>query len=88
MLQVGHIERFNPALSALEARLNHPRFIESHRLSPYPGRSTEIGVVLDLMIHDLEIILHLVRSPVKSVDAVGVPVLSQRRRHRQRPAAF
>ncbi|MES2572296.1 MAG: Gfo/Idh/MocA family oxidoreductase, partial [Verrucomicrobiota bacterium] len=77
VLQVGHIERFNPVLSALEGRLNHPRFIESHRLSPYPSRSTEIGVVLDLMIHDLEIILHLVRSPLKSVDAVGVPVLSR-----------
>jgi predicted dehydrogenase len=77
VLQVGHVERFNPALSALESRLNRPRFIESHRLSPYPARSTEIGVVLDLMIHDLEIILHLVRSPLKSVDAVGVPVLSR-----------
>ena len=77
VLQVGHIERFNPALSALESKLTRPRFIESHRLSPYPNRSTEIGVVLDLMIHDLEIILHLVRSPLKSVDAVGVPVLSR-----------
>jgi predicted dehydrogenase len=77
ILQVGHIERFNPILSALEQRLTRPRFIESHRLSPYPFRSVEIGVVLDLMIHDLEIILHLVRSPVKSIDAVGVPVLSK-----------
>ncbi len=76
VLQVGHVERFNPVLSALESRLTHPRFIEAHRLSPYPNRSTEIGVVLDLMIHDIEIILHLVRSPVKSVDAVGIPVLS------------
>jgi predicted dehydrogenase len=76
ILQVGHVERFNPVLSALEARLTHPRFIEAHRLSPYPNRSTDIGVVLDLMIHDLEIILHLVRSPVQSIDAVGVPVLS------------
>jgi len=75
-LQVGHVERYNPILSALEERLHQPRFIESHRLSPYPKRSTEIGVVLDLMIHDLEIILHLVRSPLLSVDAVGVPVLS------------
>ncbi len=75
-LQVGHVERFNPVLSALENRLHQPRFIESHRLSPYPNRSTDIGVVLDLMIHDIEIILHLVRSPVVSVDAVGVPVLS------------
>jgi len=77
ILQVGHVERFNPVLSALESRLTHPRFIEAHRLSPYPDRSTDIGVVLDLMIHDLEIILHLVRSPVQNIDAVGVPVLSK-----------
>jgi predicted dehydrogenase len=77
ILQVGHVERFNPVLSALEQRLTKPRFIEAHRLSPYPFRSIEIGVVLDLMIHDLEIILHLVRSPVKNVDAVGIPVLSK-----------
>lgn len=77
VLQVGHIERFNPVLSALEQRLTRPRFIEAHRLSPYPERSTEIGVVLDLMIHDLEIVLHLVRSGVKSIDAVGIPVLSK-----------
>jgi predicted dehydrogenase len=77
ILQVGHVERFNPVLSALEARLTHPRFIEAHRLSPYPNRSTDIGVVLDLMIHDLEIILHLVRSPVQNIDAVGIPVLSK-----------
>ena len=77
ILQVGHVERFNPVLSALEARLTHPRFIEAHRLSPYPNRSTDIGVILDLMIHDLEIILHLVRSPVENIDAVGIPVLSK-----------
>ncbi|MFL6539479.1 MAG: Gfo/Idh/MocA family oxidoreductase [Chthoniobacterales bacterium] len=77
VLQVGHVERFNPVLSALEERLTHPRFIEAHRLSPYPNRSTDVGVVLDLMIHDLEIILHLVRSPVQTIDAVGVPVLSR-----------
>jgi len=76
-LAVGHVERFNPVLAALEERLGRPRFIEAHRLSPYPGRSTDIGVVMDLMIHDLEIILHLVRSPVTSVDAVGIPVLSK-----------
>ena len=78
VLQVGHVERFNPVLSALESRLTHPRFIEAHRLSPFPNRSTDIGVVLDLMIHDLEIILHLVRAPVQAIDAVGVPVLSRR----------
>jgi predicted dehydrogenase len=77
ILQVGHAERFNPVLSVLEQRLTRPRFIEAHRLSSYPFRSVEIGVVLDLMIHDLEIILHLVRAPVKSIDAVGVPVLSK-----------
>ena len=77
ILQIGHVERFNPVMSKLEELLTQPRFIEAHRLSPYPNRSIEIGVVLDLMIHDLEIILHLVRSPVKSIDAVGVPVLSR-----------
>ena len=78
VLQVGHIERFNPVLPALEARLTHPRFIEATRLSPYPGRSLDVGVVLDVMIHDLEIILHLVRSPWVQVDAVGVAILSKR----------
>ena len=78
VLQVGHIERFNPVLSALEDRLTRPRFIEATRLSPYPGRSLDVGVVLDVMIHDLEIILHLVRSPVAQIDAVGVSVLSKR----------
>jgi len=78
VLQVGHIERFNPVMAQLEARMTEPRFIESHRLSPFPKRSLDIGVVLDLMIHDLEIILHLVRSPIESIDAVGVPVLTHR----------
>ena len=77
VLQVGHVERFNPVLDALGKHLTTPRFIESHRMSPYPNRSVEIGVVLDLMIHDLEIILHLVGSPVKSIDAVGMRVLSK-----------
>ncbi len=77
LLQVGHIERFNPILRQLEERLDRPRFIEAHRLSPFPNRSLDIGVVLDLMIHDLEVILHLVRSPVTSIDAVGVPVLTR-----------
>lgn len=75
ILQVGHIERFNPVLHALEAQLNNPRFLEVTRLSPYPNRSTDIGVVLDLMIHDIEIILHLVRSPIVTLDAVGISVL-------------
>src|SRR5216110_1997807 len=77
ILQVGHVERFNPVLSALEARLTHPRFIEAHRLSSYPNRNTDIGVVLDLMIHDLEIVLHLVSAPVQNIDAVGIAVLSK-----------
>ena len=77
ILQVGHIERFNPGLEALEQQLNNPRFLEVTRLSPYPNRSMDIGVVLDVMIHDLEILLHLVRSPVISVDAVGIAVLSK-----------
>jgi predicted dehydrogenase len=75
IFQVGHVERFNPVLSALEKHLTHPRFIEAHRLSPYPDRGTDIGVVLDLMIHDLEVILDFVRSPVPSFDSGGVPVL-------------
>jgi predicted dehydrogenase len=77
ILQVGHVERFNPVLDALEKHLTHPRFIEAHRLRPYSERGTHIGVVLDLMIHDLEVILHFVRSPLWSIDAVGVPVLSR-----------
>jgi predicted dehydrogenase len=77
ILQVGHVERFNPALHALEEKLKNPRFLEVTRISPYPERSTDIGVVLDLMIHDLEIILHLVRSPVLSIDPVGIAVLSK-----------
>lgn len=77
VLQVGHIERFNPTLTALEAQLKNPRFLEVTRLSPYPDRSTDIGVVLDLMIHDIEIILHLVRSPIVSMDPVGISVLSK-----------
>jgi predicted dehydrogenase len=77
VLQVGHVERFNPVLHALEAQLQNPRFLEVTRLSPYPNRSTDIGVVLDLMIHDIEIILHLVRSPLVRLDAVGISVLGR-----------
>ncbi|MCB1064241.1 MAG: Gfo/Idh/MocA family oxidoreductase [Verrucomicrobiae bacterium] len=78
VLQVGHIERFNPVMAQLEARLNQPKFLEVHRLSPFPNRSIDIGVVLDLMIHDLEIILHLVDSPLVQIDAVGIAVLTRR----------
>ena len=77
LLQVGHVERFNPVFTYLEKVATCPRFIETHRLSPFPARSTDIGVVLDLMIHDLDLVLAFVKSPVQSVDAVGVPVLSQ-----------
>jgi predicted dehydrogenase len=77
VLQVGHVERFNPVFNYLETVATDPRFIEVHRLSTYPARSTDIGVVLDLMIHDLDVVLAFVKSPVKSVDAVGIPVLSQ-----------
>jgi predicted dehydrogenase len=78
ILQVGHIERFNPVMRELEQRMTQPKFIDCTRLSPYPGRSLDVGVVLDVMIHDLEIILHLVKSPWEQVDAVGVAVLSKR----------
>ena len=77
VLQIGHIERFNPVMRPLADLLDRPRFIEGHRLSPFPRRSLDIGVVLDLMIHDLELVLHLVRSPVAHVDAVGIPVLTR-----------
>ncbi|MGH7976891.1 MAG: Gfo/Idh/MocA family oxidoreductase [Limisphaerales bacterium] len=77
VLQVGHVERFNPVFKYLETAAPEPRFIETHRLSPYPARSTDIGVVLDLMIHDLDVVLAFVKSPVASVDAVGIPVLSK-----------
>jgi predicted dehydrogenase len=76
VLQVGHVERFNPVFHYLVGVATEPHFIEAHRLSPYPARSTDIGVVLDLMIHDLDVVLAFVRSPVVSVDAVGIPVLS------------
>jgi predicted dehydrogenase len=77
ILQVGHVERFNPIFKYLESAASQPRFIETHRLSPYPARSTDIGVVLDLMIHDIDVVLAFVKSPVTSVDAVGIPVLSK-----------
>ncbi len=72
LLQVGHIERFNPAVLDLEKRKLRPKFVESHRLANFSGRSLDIGVVLDLMIHDLDVLLAMVRSPVASVEAIGV----------------
>ena len=76
VLQVGHVERFNPVFDYLQQAASDPRFIETHRLSPYPKRSTDIGVVLDLMIHDLDAVMAFVQSPVRDIDGVGVPVLS------------
>jgi predicted dehydrogenase len=77
VLQVGHIERFNPAFEELQRRPLQPRFVECSRLGPFSGRSTDIGAVLDLMIHDLELLLALVRSPVRSVEAIGVTVFGR-----------
>lgn len=77
ILQVGHVERFNPVFKYLETAAPEPRFIECHRLSPFPARSTDIGVVLDLMIHDLDVVLAFVKSPITHTDAVGIPVLSR-----------
>ncbi|MBI3020731.1 MAG: Gfo/Idh/MocA family oxidoreductase [Candidatus Omnitrophica bacterium] len=77
ILQVGHVERFNAAIRAAGRHLTHPRFIEVHRLSPYPYRGTDVSVILDVMIHDLDMLLFLVRAPVSRIDAMGVPVLSK-----------
>lgn len=77
LVQVGHTERFNPAVRAVERLGVRPKFIETHRISPFPFRSADVGVVLDMMIHDIDIMLHLVRDEVKRVDAVGVSVLSR-----------
>jgi len=76
IFQVGHLERFNGALSGLEGRVQHPWFIESHRLAPFSGRGAEVDVVLDLMVHDIDIILSLVNSKVKELQAVGIPILT------------
>ena len=76
LLFTGHVERYNSAYLAAKELFEHPKFIECHRLSPYPHRSLDIGVVLDLMIHDLDIILDIVRSDIKKVEASGVKVLS------------
>jgi predicted dehydrogenase len=77
-LAVGHTERYNPAVTAVMPLVTSPRFIEVHRLGVFPERSLDIDVVFDLMIHDLDVILSLVRSEVASVEAVGVPVLTPR----------
>jgi predicted dehydrogenase len=78
ILQVGFVERFNPAIMALEKVIEKPMFIESHRLHPFFERGTDVDVILDLMIHDLDIILKFVNSPLTNVEAVGIPVLSSK----------
>jgi predicted dehydrogenase len=77
ILQVGHLERFNAAVLAVQPTLTVPRFIESARLAPFKHRGTDVDVVLDLMIHDIDLILSIVRSPVVSVDAIGSSVFSK-----------
>ncbi|MDD5432365.1 MAG: Gfo/Idh/MocA family oxidoreductase [Candidatus Omnitrophica bacterium] len=77
ILQVGHIERFNSAFSATQKLIKDPKFIECHRLSPFPNRSLDVGAVLDIMIHDIDIILGLVPSPVEKIESVGINVLTQ-----------
>jgi predicted dehydrogenase len=76
VLQVGHLERFNPAILAVEGLLDRPRFVESNRLAPFKPRGTDVSVVLDLMIHDIDLILNIVGSPVASIDAVGASVFT------------
>jgi len=76
VLQVGHLERFNPAILAAEPRLRTPRFIECHRLAPFRERGTDVNVVLDLMIHDLDLVQSIVGGSIASIDAVGTPVFS------------
>jgi len=76
VFQIGHLERFNPAVISAASVLKEPRFVECHRLGIFGGRGTDVDVVLDLMIHDIDLILSFVRSPVARIQAVGVPVIS------------
>lgn len=78
ILQIGHLERFNPAVTATIPHLNRPMFFESHRLSIFTPRSLDVDVVLDLMIHDLDVVLAMTHSPVREVRAVGLPILSRK----------
>jgi predicted dehydrogenase len=77
VLQVGHLERFNAAILGAEPHLRAPRFIECHRLAPYRERGTDVNVVLDLMIHDIDIVQTIVGAPIVSIDAIGTPVFSE-----------
>lgn len=76
VLQVGHLERFNPAIVAATRQLQKPRFVESHRLAPFKQRGTDVSVVLDLLIHDIDLVQELVGEPIESIDAVGATVFS------------
>lgn len=76
ILQVGHLERYNPAILAMEQYLTKPMFIESHRIHVFKNRGTDVDVVLDLMIHDIDIIMSIVNSPIKTIHTVGVPVVT------------
>jgi predicted dehydrogenase len=76
VLQVGHLERFNPAVMALDGLITKPGFIESVRIAPFKPRGTDVNVVLDLMIHDIDIIQHIVKSPVKQINSIGAPVFT------------
>jgi predicted dehydrogenase len=78
ILQIGHLERFNPAVLAVRSLIRAPHFIEVHRLTPFRGRGAEVDVVLDLMIHDLDILLSFVNAEVENIQAVGVPVLTEK----------
>ena len=77
VLQVGHLERFNAAILAAEPYLKSPRFVECHRMAPYRERGTDVNVVLDLMIHDIDIVQTIVGAPIVSIDAIGTPVFSE-----------
>jgi predicted dehydrogenase len=77
LVQVGHVEHFNPVMSFLEKAVTHPGYITTERLAPYQTRGTEVGVVLDLMIHDIGIVLALVKAPIRRIDSVGINVLSK-----------
>ena len=77
ILQVGHLERFNGALTALDRMIQHPLFIESYRLGPFTGRGADVNVVLDLMIHDIDILLNLVKAKPKQFQAVGMPLITR-----------
>lgn len=77
ILQVGHLERFNPAVMAMRPLLTHPLFIEAHRINIFKNRGTDVDVVLDLMIHDIDIILSIVNAPIKTIHTVGAPVITK-----------